>query len=79
MPAAGVSGFAEIQEDAWCAVDALARFERRAVQSKQSGVFVGPPTRDNATAFMADAQDQWGVEALAGAFTEPAWKTKPSW
>jgi pimeloyl-ACP methyl ester carboxylesterase len=30
-------------------------------------------------AFMADAQVPWGVEALAGAITEPAWKSKPSW
>lgn len=30
-------------------------------------------------AFMADAQVPWGVEALAGAITEPAWRTKPSW
>jgi len=30
-------------------------------------------------AFMADAQVPWGVEALGGAITEPAWKTKPSW
>jgi pimeloyl-ACP methyl ester carboxylesterase len=30
-------------------------------------------------AFMADAQVPWGVEALSGAITEPAWKTKPSW
>lgn len=30
-------------------------------------------------AFMADAQVPWGVEALAGAVTEPAWSTKPSW
>jgi len=30
-------------------------------------------------AFMADAQVPWGLEALAGAVTEPAWKTKPSW
>ena len=28
---------------------------------------------------MADAQVPWGLEALAGAVTEPAWKTKPSW
>src|SRR6202012_2315208 len=28
--------------------------------------------------FMADSQVPWGVEALAGAVTEPAWKTKPS-
>ena len=30
-------------------------------------------------AFMADAQVPWGVEALAGAVAEPAWKSKPSW
>ena len=30
-------------------------------------------------AFMADSQVQWGVGALSGAVTEPAWKTKPSW
>jgi pimeloyl-ACP methyl ester carboxylesterase len=30
-------------------------------------------------AFMADAQVPWGVEALGGTISEPAWKTKPSW
>ena len=30
-------------------------------------------------AFMADSQVPWGVEALAGAVTEPAWRAKPSW
>ena len=30
-------------------------------------------------AFMADAQVGWGLEAVSGAVTEPAWKTKPSW
>jgi len=30
-------------------------------------------------AFMADAQVPWGVEALGGAITDPAWRTKPSW
>jgi pimeloyl-ACP methyl ester carboxylesterase len=29
--------------------------------------------------FMADSQVPWGVEALDGTITEPAWKTKPSW
>jgi pimeloyl-ACP methyl ester carboxylesterase len=29
--------------------------------------------------FMADSQVPWGLEALNGAITEPAWKTKPSW
>src|SRR5256885_1821796 len=30
-------------------------------------------------AFMADSQVPWGVEALAGVISEPAWKAKPSW
>jgi pimeloyl-ACP methyl ester carboxylesterase len=30
-------------------------------------------------AFMADSQVPWGVEALGGKISEPAWKTKPSW
>src|SRR3954463_11422724 len=30
-------------------------------------------------AFMASSQVPWGVEALSGTITEPAWKTKPSW
>ena len=30
------------------------------------------------TSFMADSQVPWGVEALTGAVTEPAWKSKPS-
>ena len=30
-------------------------------------------------AFMADSQVPWGVDALGGAITEPAWRTKPSW
>jgi pimeloyl-ACP methyl ester carboxylesterase len=29
--------------------------------------------------FMADSQVPWGLEALNGAVTTPAWKTKPSW
>jgi pimeloyl-ACP methyl ester carboxylesterase len=29
-------------------------------------------------AFMADSQVPWGVEALGGTITEPAWKNKPS-
>jgi pimeloyl-ACP methyl ester carboxylesterase len=30
-------------------------------------------------AFMADSQVPWGLDALNGAVTEPAWRTKPSW
>jgi pimeloyl-ACP methyl ester carboxylesterase len=29
--------------------------------------------------FMADSQVPWGVGALSGTISEPAWKTKPSW
>jgi pimeloyl-ACP methyl ester carboxylesterase len=32
-----------------------------------------------AASFMADSQVPWGVEALSGKITEPAWKTKRSW
>jgi pimeloyl-ACP methyl ester carboxylesterase len=35
---------------------------------------------DSATAaFMADSQVPWGVGALSGTISEPAWKTKQSW
>jgi pimeloyl-ACP methyl ester carboxylesterase len=35
---------------------------------------------DGATSkFMADSQVPWGVNALAGVITTPAWKSKPSW
>jgi pimeloyl-ACP methyl ester carboxylesterase len=30
-------------------------------------------------AFMADSQVPWGVEALNGGVSEPAWRSKPSW
>jgi pimeloyl-ACP methyl ester carboxylesterase len=29
--------------------------------------------------FMADSQVPWGVDALGGTISEPAWRTKPSW
>ena len=29
--------------------------------------------------FMADSQVPWGVAALGGAVTDPAWRSKPSW
>src|SRR6195256_522842 len=35
--------------------------------------------KPDAAAFMADSQVPWGVEALNGKISEPAWKTKPSW
>lgn len=33
----------------------------------------------DAAAFMADSQVPWGLDALNGAVSEPAWKRKPSW
>jgi pimeloyl-ACP methyl ester carboxylesterase len=30
-------------------------------------------------AFMADSQVPWGLDALGGAVSKPAWKTKPTW
>jgi pimeloyl-ACP methyl ester carboxylesterase len=29
--------------------------------------------------FMADSQVPWGLDALSGAITRPAWRSKPSW
>jgi pimeloyl-ACP methyl ester carboxylesterase len=34
---------------------------------------------EEAASFMADSQVPWGLDALNGAVTEPAWKTKASW
>ena len=30
-------------------------------------------------AFMADSQVPWGLDALSGTISEPAWRRKPSW
>jgi pimeloyl-ACP methyl ester carboxylesterase len=30
-------------------------------------------------AFMADSQVPWGVDALSGTISEPAWRKKPTW
>ena len=40
--------------------------------------FAGDLSAEQA-AFMADSQVPWGVDALGGAISEPAWKSKPSW
>jgi pimeloyl-ACP methyl ester carboxylesterase len=47
-------------------------------RAKFAASFAADVTPDLA-AFMADSQVPWGVDALAGAITEPAWRTKPSW
>ena len=46
--------------------------------AKFSASFAGDVAPDKA-AFMSDSQVPWGVEALSGTISEPAWKTKPSW
>ena len=40
--------------------------------------FAGDLRKDEAE-FMADSQVPWGLAALNGAVTEPAWRNKPSW
>ena len=34
---------------------------------------------DEEAAFMADSQVPWGVDALGGTISDPAWRSKPSW
>jgi pimeloyl-ACP methyl ester carboxylesterase len=34
---------------------------------------------DEEAGFMADSQVPWGVGALSGTISEPAWRSKPSW
>ena len=34
---------------------------------------------DEEAAFMADSQVPWGVDALGGTISDPAWRRKPSW
>jgi pimeloyl-ACP methyl ester carboxylesterase len=47
-------------------------------RAKFAASFAGDVSAEEA-AFMADSQVPWGVEALGGTISEPAWKTKPSW
>jgi pimeloyl-ACP methyl ester carboxylesterase len=47
-------------------------------KSKFAASFAGDLPADKAQ-FMADSQVPWGVAALEGAVTEPAWRSKPSW
>jgi pimeloyl-ACP methyl ester carboxylesterase len=46
--------------------------------SKFAASFAADVPQDKA-AFMAHSQVPWGVEALHGEVTDPAWKHKPSW
>jgi len=47
-------------------------------KSKFRASFAGDVEAEKAE-FMADSQVPWGVEALGGEISEPAWKSKPSW
>jgi len=47
-------------------------------KSKFRASFAGDVDAEEA-AFMADSQVPWGVGALGGEISEPAWKSKPSW
>ena len=47
-------------------------------KAKFPASFAGDVDNERA-AFMADSQVPWGVDALSGTISEPAWKTKPSW
>jgi len=40
--------------------------------------FAGDLSAEQAT-FMADSQVPWGLDALNGKVTDPAWRSKPSW
>jgi pimeloyl-ACP methyl ester carboxylesterase len=47
-------------------------------KAKFPASFAADVDKDKA-AFMTDSQVPWGVEALSGTISGPAWKTKPSW
>lgn len=47
-------------------------------KSKFHASFAGDLSKEKAE-FMANSQVPWGLEALNGAISAPAWRTKPSW
>jgi len=47
-------------------------------KAKFAASFAADLPKDKAD-FMANSQLPWGLDALNGAISEPAWKTKPSW
>jgi pimeloyl-ACP methyl ester carboxylesterase len=47
-------------------------------REKFAASFAGDLPKDKAQ-FMADSQVPWGMGALTGTISEPAWKAKPSW
>jgi pimeloyl-ACP methyl ester carboxylesterase len=55
-------------------VDGFLFLDREKFHSSFAGDL--PPAQ---AAFMADSQVPWGVAALDGTITDPAWRTKPTW
>src|SRR5436190_8873476 len=47
-------------------------------REKFAASFAGDLPAEQA-AFMADSQVPWGVDALGGSITDPAWRKKPTW
>ncbi|WP_405846030.1 alpha/beta hydrolase [Streptomyces sp. NBC_01518] len=47
-------------------------------RAKFAASFAGDLPAEDA-AFLADSQVPWGLDALNGPITEPAWRAKPSW
>jgi pimeloyl-ACP methyl ester carboxylesterase len=47
-------------------------------KAKFAASFAGDVSREKAE-FMANSQVPWGVEALNGVVSDPAWRHKPSW
>ena len=47
-------------------------------RTKFAAAFAADVAKEKAE-FMANSQVPWGVEALTGTISQPAWKTKPSW
>jgi pimeloyl-ACP methyl ester carboxylesterase len=47
-------------------------------RDKFHGSFAGDVPAEQA-AFMADSQVPWGMDALGGTISDPAWRTKPAW
>ena len=48
-------------------------------REKFARVVRGATSSAEQAAFMADSQVPWGVDALGGTISEPAWRSKPSW
>ena len=47
--------------------------------TRSTGAAFAAAVSPEAASFMADSQVPWGLDALNGAVTEPAWRSKPSW